>query len=132
MIVADTSLVAYLAIPGAATQDAERIRAKDRRWTAPPLIRFQMMNVVARELHAGNLARDAALRVFRRGINLVSVSTMQSDPLFIFNAVRSTGCSTYDLEFVWLAMELGVPLVTADQQLIKAFPDVAVDLRTFG
>jgi predicted nucleic acid-binding protein len=65
-------------------------------------------------------------------MNLVTVTKLQSDPLFIFNSCQATGCSPYDLEFVWLAMELGVPLVTTDQELLRVFPTVAVDLATFG
>jgi hypothetical protein len=35
------------------------------------------------------------------------------------------GCSAYDCEFVALAMDLEVPLVTCDRKLAKAFPTVA-------
>jgi predicted nucleic acid-binding protein len=126
MIVADTNLVAYLIVPGTATLDAERVRARDKDWAAPGLLRFELMNVVGQEFKQGRMDRDCALRTFRRGMTLVNFSKLQSDPLFIFNMCQTTGCSPYDLEYVWLAMELGVPLVTADQQLLKTFPNVAV------
>jgi len=131
MIVADTNLVAYLIIPGAATHDAERVRARDNDWAAPPLLRFELMNVVGQEFCQDRMDRDCALRTFRRGMTLVTVTKLQSDPLFIFNMCHTTGCSAYDLEFAWLALELGVPLVTADRQLLKAFPDVAVSPARF-
>ena len=35
-------------------------------------------------------------------------------------------CSAYDCEFVALALELEVPLVTADRQLLRSFPRIAV------
>jgi predicted nucleic acid-binding protein len=132
MIVADTNLVAYTVIPGAATRDAERVRKRDHDWTAPSLLRFELMNVIAKECKGNRLSRDGALRTMRRGMNLVKVSKLVSDPLFIFNTCLATGCSTYDLEFVWLAMELAIPLVTADQQILRAFPTVAVDVATFA
>lgn len=39
--------------------------------------------------------------------------------------VPGTGkrCSAYDCEFVWLARDLRLPLVTADRKVLDAFPD---------
>jgi predicted nucleic acid-binding protein len=45
-------------------------------------------------------------------------------------AARS-GCTGYDCEFVALAQDLGVRLVTADQQMLAAFPSTAVALVEF-
>lgn len=35
------------------------------------------------------------------------------------------GCTAYDCEFVALSQRLGVPLVTLDRALLKAFPRLA-------
>jgi len=43
----------------------------------------------------------------------------------------ASGASAYDCEFVALAEELGVPLVTADRRLAERFPAIAVELRRF-
>jgi len=40
-------------------------------------------------------------------------------------------CSTYDCEFVAVANDLKVPLVTVDKQLLIGFPAVAVSLKMF-
>lgn len=37
-----------------------------------------------------------------------------------------SGCRTYDCKFVWLARDLGLPLVTVDKQVLNAFSDLAV------
>ena len=50
------------------------------------------------------------------------VAVQASDVLQL--AARS-GCSAYDCEFAALAISLGVPLITADRKLAKAFPKVA-------
>jgi len=45
-------------------------------------------------------------------------------------AIRSR-CSAYDCEFVALAQDLRVPFVTADRQVLVAFPSIAVSPTDF-
>ncbi len=44
----------------------------------------------------------------------------------------SSGCSAYDCEFVALAHELGVSLVTEDRRIRRSFKDSTIRLRDFG
>ena len=43
----------------------------------------------------------------------------------VLRAAAASRCSSYDCEFVVLAQQLGVPLVTADRQVLASFPEVA-------
>lgn len=40
----------------------------------------------------------------------------------------ASGCTAYDCEFVVLAKDLDVKLITLDRAVLKAFPDVARSL----
>ncbi len=46
----------------------------------------------------------------------------------VLRLVESSRCSAYDCEFVSVAQQLGVPLITADWALLKAFPALAQPL----
>ncbi len=50
----------------------------------------------------------------------------------VLNLVAASTCSAYDCEFVALAKELEVPLVTVDRQVLSQFPSVAVSLDAFA
>jgi predicted nucleic acid-binding protein len=132
VIVADTNLVAYFLVPNVATPHAERVRAREKSWAVPALFRHELLNVLGGYIRQGVMHRDRAARLYRRGLHVVDVRREEPDPLAVFQMAKDSGCSTYDLEFVWLARELNVPLVTSDRQVVKAFPDVAVPLEQFA
>jgi predicted nucleic acid-binding protein len=132
VIVADTNLVAYLLLKGDNSPAALRARAKDRNWAAPPLLCYELANIFGQSMRQNRLERDEATRMYRRAMSLVRIEAVQPDPLDIFKLVESSESSPYDLQFVWLAMELNVQLVTADRKLAEAFPDVAVLITEFA
>ncbi len=50
------------------------------------------------------------------------------DSYEVLHLAQISHCSAYDCEFVALARRLDVPLVTADKQILKAFPLIALSL----
>ncbi len=49
----------------------------------------------------------------------------------VLNLVSRSACTAYDCEFAAVANERGMPLVSADQQLPRAFPAIAISLAEF-
>jgi len=49
----------------------------------------------------------------------------------IIKLVLASDCSAYDCEYVALAQDLDVPLVTTDRQVLREFPKIAVSLEKF-
>lgn len=132
MIVADVNLLAYLLVPGPQTAQSERVRAKEKVWVVPALLPHELLNVLARYVRRGDIIRDEAIRAYRRGLAMVEISVMNPDPIAVLGLAERSGCTTYDAEYVWLAQELDLPFVTADREVVRAFPGTATDLAHFS
>jgi len=131
LIVADTNLIAYLVLPGERTAAAEGVLRVDPEWAAPTLWRSEFRNILATYMRSDRLALSDALAMAER-VEEVMVGrefTVATGPVLAL--ASSSGCAAYDCEFVVLARELGVPLVTSDRALLSAFPDNAVDPERF-
>ncbi len=131
MIVVDTNVLAYRWLPGSLSDMADAVAAKDPEWTAPPLWRSEMRNVVAGYLRLGRLTEADALAVLQKAAASLGGREREVSDAEVVALVRSSGCSAYDCEYAALALRLGVPLVTEDRQLRAAFPGTAMSLREF-
>ena len=60
-----------------------------------------------------------------------SMPEFAPDLRLVLNLVSLSACAAYDCEFVAVASERGMPLVSADQQLPRAFPAIAISLAEF-
>jgi len=57
---------------------------------------------------------------------MLQESEFAVDSAAVLARATESGCTVYDCEYVVLAEDLGVPLVTSDRQLLAAFPARAV------
>jgi predicted nucleic acid-binding protein len=131
VIVVDTNVLAYASIPGGATASALAVKRQDADWVAPPLWRSELRQVLAREIRFRGMSVVEALTAFKEAEALVVEPDFSLDTAEVLILAGSTGCSAYDCEFVALAQELGVLLVTGDRRLAAHFPAVAVHLESF-
>ncbi len=128
MIVVDTNVVAYFLMAGEHTADAERLMRDDRDWAAPLLWRSEFRNILATYLRGGSLALDVAKRIAAAAETILRGREYAVRSDAVLAAAAASGCTAYDCEFVVLAEELGVPLVTADRKMLAAFPLTAQSL----
>jgi predicted nucleic acid-binding protein len=132
MIVVDTNVVAYLLLGGAKTPGARLAFRKDPVWAAPILWRSEFRNVLAAFLRRGSLSLSDAIEVMREAETLFRGAEYGVDSGQVLNLVAESGCSAYDCEFVALARQLGVPLLTSDAEILKEFPQTATSLEAFA
>lgn len=120
MIVVDVTVLSYFIIEGDFTEGVQHVRKKDPVWAAPVLWKTELMNVLWTYMRRGDFGVDLALEHFDLALDLLGVMPVQVLPL----ALRSN-CSAYDCQYVALARQLGVKLITHDKQLLSAFPETA-------
>jgi predicted nucleic acid-binding protein len=124
MIVVDTNVLAYLWLPGERTQAAERLLKRDPEWNAPLLWRFEFRNVLAGCLRRGDLSLEVAMQIADGAEGQMRGREFSVPSEQVLARVEESDCSAYDCEFVALADELGVALVTVDEKLLKSFPAI--------
>jgi predicted nucleic acid-binding protein len=128
VIVVDTNILVYLVLPGDFTSAAEALFQKDPVWIAPWLWRSEFRNVLALYVRQKLLTLQEALDIQTAAERLMSGNEFQIESHDVLKLAADSGEAAYDCEFVALAHRLGVPLVTADKKLLRAFPNVAVAL----
>ena len=132
MIVVDTNVVAYLLLGGEKTAGARLAFRKDPAWAAPILWRSEFRNVLAAYLRRGTLRLSDALEVMRDAEALFRGAEYSVESRDVLKLLSESGCSAYDCEFVALAQQLGVPLVTSDAELLREFPQTGLSLEAFA
>ncbi len=132
MIVADANLIAYLILPGERTEQAEAVLLADPVWVVPLLCASELRSVLNRQIRAGNLTLNQAAAAMDRAVTLIGGREGPVDSRDVLALAQRSGCSTYDCEYVALAVALGANLVTSDKAVLKAFPAVAVSLEKFA
>jgi predicted nucleic acid-binding protein len=132
VIVADSNLIAYLLIQGEHTEAAEAVLTKDPSWAAPLLWRSEFRNILALYLRQGHLELPAALKYVNEAEALFSGREYEVPSAPVLALAQESGCTAYDCEFVHLAQELDIALVTSDRELLRVFPDLAVSPSTFA
>lgn len=131
MIVADTNLIGYLYLEGPYSQQAEQALLRDVDWAAPMLWRSEFRNVLTLYIRKQWLSLENAKKIMSEALNLMKEQEYEVDSLKVMGLAATTRSSAYDCEFVALAQDLGVALVTMDKQILRYFPKVAVSLEAF-
>lgn len=131
MIVVDTNLLVYLYLSSDKSQWADKAFLKDPNWVAPLLWRSEFLNVLASCLRKGIINFETGVAIIGEAERLMEGGEYSVSSLDVLRLAAQVRCSAYDCEFVALARELNIPLVTTDRQILSDFPDTAVSLDEF-
>ena len=132
MIVADTNLIVCFYMSGEYTELAANVYAKDPVWIAPYLWRSEFRNSSLLYLRKGLLTLPQLLQINEAAEMMMHDNEFHVPTSEILQLASASSCSAYDCEFVALAQEFGVPLVTADKKVLSEFPTIALSPAKFA
>ena len=130
MIVADTNLIVYLHINGDKSSAALQVLEKDSTWIVPPLWQSEFRNVLAAYMRKG-MTLEQARQIMTSALNAMKDKQIEPSSDKVLELISKSQCTAYDSEFIALAQQIGIPLVTADRQILKSFPETAISLEAF-
>ena len=125
MIVVDTNIIAHFWLPSDQSDLCDQLFQKEPHWIAPLLWRSEFRNVVLLYLRKDLISLSQAMlitekaesQMFEREYHVHSNSNLELS--------SRSSCSAYDCEFVSLAKELNIQLVTMDKQILKYFSGIS-------
>jgi predicted nucleic acid-binding protein len=131
MIIVDTNIIAYFWLPGEFSELAEQVLQKDCEWCSPILWKSEFRNVVAAFYRRGIIDFEQSLEVLLKAEEQLADSEYNINSFRVMERVKKSKCTAYDCEYVVLAELLNCKLVTNDKEIVKNFPDVAIEISDF-
>jgi predicted nucleic acid-binding protein len=133
MIVVDANVIAALILPTSDnTEAATAALETDRDWVAPVLWRSEFRKMLATGVRSGWFELELALEAMETAEELMEGGEYSVGSADVLRLAAESGCTGYDSEYVVLAKQLSVGLITLDKALLRSFPDVAVALSSYA
>jgi predicted nucleic acid-binding protein len=131
MIVVDANLIGYLFIAGENSPLAAQVFAKDPDWYAPLLWQSEMRSIVAKYFRFRNMPLEESQQIMNEAHDLMIEHERFVSSNAVLELMASSTCTSYDCEYVALAKEMKLTLVTFDKEVLRNFPKIAISPQHF-
>ncbi len=131
MIVVDTNIITYFYLKTDLSELAENLYKKESDWVVPMLWRSEFRNVLTTFIKREFISLNDGIQILELSEALFAEKEYEINSVQVLNLACTSGCSAYDCEFISLAENLNISLVTMDKQVLKAFPSLAISPRNY-
>jgi len=131
VIVADANIIAYWLIEGEFTESARRLRSVESVWAVPTLCRHELLNVLVSYVQHGGMGVDDAQLLWGSAEAFLGSNEYEVNLSAVIPIATEYDISAYDAQYVALAHELGVPLVTEDKRLRRQTPNFVFSIKEY-
>jgi len=126
MIVADTNLIASFWVPNNMEQLAYQSLKKDPEWIAPLLWVSEFRNVLSLYYRKKILDLSSIYQAIDEAEEFMGTREFSINSKQVLTLTAESNCSAYDCEFIALASDFDIQLVTFDKKILAEFPDITI------
>lgn len=126
MIVVDANLIGALFLKSENTPLAIKVFEKDPDWYAPLLWQSEVRSILTSNFRTRQLPLKKAYQVMDEAHRLMRDHERTVSSNVVLDIVGVSKCTSYECEYVALAREMNLTLVTFDRQVVNEFPQVSV------
>lgn len=131
MIVVDTNIITYLLLPTSYTSLVDSLFKIDSEWVAPVLWKSEFRNVLALYLRKKIITLEKALQLQDMAESIMAENEFDISSSQVLALVEKSNCSSYDCEFIALANQLNIQLVTQDKQILNEFSSISIPVSKY-
>ncbi|MDD5266680.1 MAG: type II toxin-antitoxin system VapC family toxin [Methylococcales bacterium] len=131
MIVIDANILIYALIECDNSRMIPQLREKDTDWRTAGLCLHEILNVLTTYQRRGLLTLEQCRELLKSANRFISVAQCEVDMEASLSVAAKYGITGYDAQYVALALNLAVPLITEDRKLRQAAPEVAISMQEF-
>jgi predicted nucleic acid-binding protein len=131
MIVVDVNLIGYFLMEGEHSELATQVFEKDPDWYAPLLWQSEVRSIVTKHFRFKKMPLIRSQQIMNEAHDLMIEHERFVSSSTVLELISSSKCSCYDCEYVALAKEMNLPLVTFDKEVVRDCPQIAVFPRDF-
>ncbi len=131
MIVADTNIISYLLLPTEYTNSVENLFKIDSFWIAPVLWKSEFRNVLALYIRNKTITLEKAMQLQEAAETIIFQKEYDVSSSQVLTLINKSNCSSYDCEFIALALHFETSLITQDKKLLREFPSTAVSVSDY-
>lgn len=132
MIVVDTNIIIHIHVHSERTALTLQALKKDPYWVAPPLWQSEFRNVMTGYIRRRILKLEDAKLVMKSALKTMEDREILPPSNLVLDLAAASNCSAYDCEYVALAKHLNIKLLTGDNEILRSFPETAVELSAFS
>lgn len=125
MIVVDTNIIVASLIKQDKTDDVFNLIELDPEWCCPILWRSELRSALVMYIKHKDVSVRTAVKLFEHAEQYISDYETDVSSKKVFELSQKSSCSAYDCEYVALAQDLRVSLVTLDKKILRAFPKIS-------
>jgi predicted nucleic acid-binding protein len=131
MIVIDANILVYALIECDNSRLIPQLREKDADWRTTGLCLHETLNVLATYQRRDLLTLEQCRELLKSATPFLTVAQCEVDMEDSLVLAAKYGITGYDAQYVALAHNLDVPLITEDRKLRQAVRGAAISMQEF-